>query len=67
MLVADYLVTDGSREARGVHTFLLEADGGWVIVDYQNSHHDDFNRIHPTSLGDCCDLSVVRLGEYLGS
>ena len=67
VILADYLVSGGSREARGVHTFLLESDGDWVIVDYQNSHHDDFNRIHPSSPDDCCDLTVIRLGKYLGS
>jgi hypothetical protein len=69
VLLADYMLPGGGRggEARGVHTFLLEADGDWVIVDFQNSHHDDFNRIHPSSHDECCDLTVVRLARYLGS
>jgi hypothetical protein len=69
VLCADYLMfmSRGSSKAGGVHTFLLESDGDWVIVDYQNSHHRDFNRINPTSLDKCCELSVVRLDRYLGS
>lgn len=67
VLLADYMVSRGSGEAWGVHTFLLESDGEWVIVDYQNSHHDDFNKIRPSSPDDCCDLTVVRLGKYLGT
>ena len=68
VLLADYMLPGGGRgEARGVHTFLLEADGDWVIVDFQNSHHDDFNKIRPSSHDDCCDLTVVRLARYLGS
>ena len=68
VLVADYMsVGSITGKAVGVHTFLLDARGDWVIVDYQNSHHEDFNKVHPSSLGECCDLSVVRLGRYLGS
>jgi hypothetical protein len=69
VLCADYLMSmaRGSSKAGGVHTFLLESDGDWVIVDYQNSHHRDFNKINPTSLDKCCELSVVRLDRYLGS
>lgn len=68
VLLADYLLPgDSGGEARGVHTFLMEADGDWVVVDFQNSHHDDFNKILPSSHDECCDLTVVRLARYLGS
>ncbi len=67
VLVADYIVTAGSGDPSLVHTFLLESDGDWVIVDYQNSHHQDFNTIRPVSPEECCDLSVVRLAGYLDS
>ena len=67
VLLADYIVTAGSGDPSLVHTFLLESDGDWVIVDYQNSHHQDFDTIRPTSPEECCDLSALRLGRYLDS
>ncbi|MCP3904467.1 MAG: hypothetical protein GY715_12640 [Planctomycetes bacterium] len=67
VLVADYLFPGGADRVWAVHTFLLESDGDWVMVDFQNSHHDDFNRIGPKSPGDCCDLSVKRLSRHLRS
>ncbi len=67
VLLADYIVTAGSGNPSLVHTFLLDSDGGWVIVYYQNSHHEDFNMIRPASPEECCDLSVVRLAGYLDS
>ncbi len=66
VLVTDFMVTEGAPAARAVHTFLLEPDGDWVIIDFQNSHHTAFNRIAPTSLEQCCDLTVARLDHYLG-
>ena len=48
-------------DVRYVHLFLCERDGGWVVVDMQNSHHQDFHRIAPDSLDDCLDLAVLRL------
>ncbi|MHC5114949.1 MAG: hypothetical protein ACYTGP_11045 [Planctomycetota bacterium] len=66
VLVADYVVAEG-RGAHAVHTFLLDADGNWVMVDFQNSHHGDFNRIGPKTASDCCDLSVTRLGRFMRS
>lgn len=65
VLVADYMVSERAGQAMAVHTFLLDAGGDWVIVDYQNDHHDDFNTISPTSLEECCDLSIVRIAGYL--
>lgn len=65
ILVADYVLPEGAPEALAVHTFLLDADGEWVVVDYQNNHQRDFRKIHPRSLEECCDLSIVRLREYI--
>jgi len=64
VLLADYMA--GGGRVGAVHTFLLDSAGDWVIVAFQNSHHEDVNEIAPASLADCCDLSIVRLGECLG-
>lgn len=64
ILIADYM-TAPVPEYNMVHTFLLEADGDWVIVDYQNSHYDDFNKIKPRTLDEFCDLTIIRLQKYL--
>ncbi|MHC4513337.1 MAG: hypothetical protein ACYS5W_06525 [Planctomycetota bacterium] len=64
-LVADYLISGAGRPARGVHLFLCNRAGEFVVVDFQNSHHADYNRIKPRSSKDCTRLAVARLSRYL--
>jgi hypothetical protein len=64
VLCADYLLKpDG--EAHSVHFVLCDAAGDWVIVDYQNSHHDDFQRLSPKTAPEANRLVVERLKGYL--
>ena len=65
VMAVDFLMDPASGHVGGVHTFVLEADGDWVIVDFQNSHQPDFQRIKPHGRERCCDLAVVRLASYL--
>jgi hypothetical protein len=67
-LLADYGLSttpDEKRSASHVHVILCERDGDWVLVDYQNSHHDDFQRIAPKTADDCNTLAAVRLKNLL--
>jgi hypothetical protein len=57
-LVADYLISGAGRPARGVHLFLCNRAGEFVVVDFQNSHHADYNRIKPRSSKDCTRLAL---------
>jgi len=50
-----------------VHFIVCDRAGDWVIVDFQNSHHRDFQDIDPRSSDDCSRLLVKRLKGYLAS
>lgn len=63
-LLADYGLSpssDGSRQAGHVHLILCNRAGDWVMVDFQNSHHRDFQDIAPKSCDDCNRLAVKRV------
>jgi len=74
VLVADFVMPGagssggGGGEAVAVHTYLLESDGDWVIVDHQNDRHRDFEAVHPDSVRGCCDVVARRIdGVMRGS
>ena len=48
-----------------VHFIVCDRTGDWVLVDYQNSHHADFQEIDPESAEDCNRLVVKRLRHRL--
>lgn len=64
VLCADFLMAR-DQPAGAVHTFVLTPAGEFVIVDFQNSHHADFQRLPPTSLAACCELVALRLANSL--
>lgn len=67
VLYADYLMgknAAGKVEVGGVHFAVCDREGRWVIVDFQNSHHGDFNAIGPKSREDCDQLVLKRLTGY---
>lgn len=53
------------REATAVHLILCDRAGEWVMVDYQNSHHPDFQKIHPKTCDECNRLALIRLAARL--
>lgn len=67
VLVADFAIGHGGKgiEVGAVHWFLCDQQGDWVIVDYQNSHHRDFQEIDPDSVEDCLELVKVRIKKRL--
>jgi len=69
-LFADYGVfapSPGQSKVSHVHFIVCDRAGDWVIVDFQNSHHRDFQEIDPKSSEDCNRLLVERLKGYLAS
>jgi hypothetical protein len=67
VLFAQYLMgkdASGQIAVGGVHFVVCNRAGEWVIVDYQNSHHDDFNTIKPKAREDCDRLVERRLQGY---
>jgi hypothetical protein len=67
-LLSDYGLSpssDGKHEASHVHLILCDKSGDWVLVDFQNSHHPDFQSIAPKTIEDCNRLAVKRLKTRL--
>jgi hypothetical protein len=64
-LYADYLMVPPDGPVGGVHVVVCDRTGEWVIVDLQNSHHEDFQAIKPTNAGDCTRLAAKRFAGYL--
>lgn len=65
VLYADYVFNPQNWEQGFVHFVVCDRTGEWVIVDMQNSHHDDYRSIKPTSKEGCDQLLVKRLKGYL--
>lgn len=67
-LLADYGLgksPDGKQNAHHVHFVLCDRTGQWVLVEFQNSHHSDFQCVNPKSPADCNRLVVERLKKRL--
>jgi hypothetical protein len=65
VLYTDYVFNPQYWEQGFVHFVVCDRTGEWVIVDMQNSHHDDYRSIKPTSKEGCDQLLVKRLTGYL--
>ena len=65
VLYADYVFNPKDWEQGFVHFVVCDRQGEWVIVDYQNSHHSDYQSIRPVSRKDCDKLLVKRLEQHL--
>ena len=64
-LLTDYIMHPRSGRAWAVHFVVCDRDGEWVIVDFQNDHHDDFQSIDPKTHDGCGRLVARRLEGYL--
>jgi hypothetical protein len=60
VLFADYWMAP-SGEVWAVHFVVLDHNGEWVLVDLQNNHHPDFQRIARTTVEECDQLVVARM------
>jgi len=65
VLYADYGFNPHNWEQGFVHFVVCDRRGDWVIVDYQNSHHSDYQSVKPTSREGCDKLLVRGLERYL--
>ena len=65
ILYADYVFNAQNWEQGFVHFVVCDRQGEWVIVDMQNSHHEDYGSVKPTSREGCDKLLVKRLESYL--
>lgn len=63
-LLADYMYPQPDR-AWAVHFVICDRDGEFVIVDFQNEHHGDFQSIDPRTPDDCARLVAKRLKGYI--
>ncbi len=64
-LLADYMIGPQGGRVGAVHFVVCDRAGEWVIVDFQNSHWDDFQSIDPKTREDCGRLVAKRLKGYL--
>ena len=65
-MLAEYFINPaGGQMAGAVHFVVCEKSGDWVLVDFQNNQHEDFQRISPKSVEDCDRLAVERLAKRL--
>ncbi len=67
-LLVDYglgVAADGQHKANHVHLIVCNRAGDLVLVDYQNSHHSDFQEVDPKSIADCNRLAAIRLKARL--
>jgi hypothetical protein len=65
VLYADYLISPRGDHVGAVHFAICDRAGEWVLVDFQNSHHEDFQSVDPKSREACDRLVVQRLEGYL--
>jgi hypothetical protein len=63
-LFADYWKAP-TGEVWAVHFVVLDSSGEWVLVDLQNNHHPDFQRIAHTTIEECDQLVVARANARL--
>jgi len=64
-LYADYAFNPQNADQGFVHFVVCDRKGGWVIVDFQNSHWPDYQSVGVTSRARCDQLLVKRLHSYL--
>jgi hypothetical protein len=64
-LIAEFLIAPEGKGAHSVHFVVCDKAGEFVIVDFQNNQHADFQRINPKTTEDCETLTIARLGGYL--
>jgi hypothetical protein len=65
VLYADYVFNPQQWKQGFVHFIVCDRKGEWVIVDFQNSHQEDYQSIKPISKEGCDKLLVKRLKDYL--
>ncbi len=62
-LYADYMLNEEEGRVFAVHFVVCDRAGEWVLVEFQNSHHEDFQRVAPRSRAGCARLVVEQLAD----
>ena len=57
--------SDGKTVVGGIQFILCDRSGDWVLLELQNDHHSDFQRIDPQSPDDCNRLVTESLKNRL--
>ncbi len=68
VVYADYRMgrsSSGEVQVGYTHFIVCDREKKWVAVDFQNSHHADFQQIAPKSKEDCNRLAIRRLKGLL--
>ena len=65
VLKAHYVFNPQRWEQGFVHFVVCDRKGEWVIADLQNSHHQAYRAVKPTSQEDCDRILLERLRWYL--
>jgi len=65
VLMGDFYVAPERGGVGAVHFVVCDREGGVVVADLQNEHHEDFERIAPKTVEDCERLLIVRLDSRL--
>lgn len=60
-LVAEFAIKPAGGPAHLVHLVVCDRDGAWIVADFQNDQHAEFQRINPQTVEDCERLLVQRL------
>lgn len=60
-VLAEYYINPKGGPAGAVHVVVCDKSGEWVLVDFQNNQHADFQRVAPKSVEDCDRLAAERL------
>jgi len=66
VLAVDYRFNPDRWEQGFVHFVICDRRGDWVMVDLQNSEHEDYQSIKPASKEACEKLLLKRLNSRLG-
>jgi hypothetical protein len=65
VLYADYIMRQPDGPVGAVHLVVCDREGEWVVVDFQNSHHEDFREVAPRNSEGCGRLAAKRLTGYV--
>jgi hypothetical protein len=65
VLFAEYTIRPKDQQVWAVHFVVCDRSGEWVIVDFQNEHQPDFERLQPKTRDDCGRLVAERLAHYV--
>ncbi|MFO0984524.1 MAG: hypothetical protein U1E76_22830 [Planctomycetota bacterium] len=64
-MIAEYVMDRERQRVAAVHFVVCSRAGEWVIVDFQNDHHEDFQAVSPSGVAGCRELLLRRVEGYV--